>query len=118
MSKTRWMARSLSLAAFAFVAAFVFGGSEPFVMPTAREWFLLACFPMGLLVGLAIAWRHEILGGAIGVGSVAMFYVLEFAFSGTLPRGIFFVLLALPALLFFVLGLLDRRRRPEQSNLV
>ena len=117
MTRTRWLARILSIAVFAFIAAFVFGGNEPLVKPTPREWSLLACFPIGLLVGLAIAWHREVLGGAIGLGSVVMFYVLDFLLSGTFPRGIFFVVLAIPALLFLVLGLVKRRGR-EQHDLV
>ncbi len=110
MSKTRWVARLLSVATLLFVLAFAFGGNEPLVMPQPREWLLLACFPIGLLTGLAVAWRNEVVGGAIGVGSVAMFYLLDFALSGTVPGGVFFGLLALPALLFLLVGVLAKRQ--------
>lgn len=66
----------------------------------------LAFFPAGLMIGLLLALRRELLGGAVAVGSVAAFYL----FSGFLPAGVlawgwWFVFFAIPGALFIAYGI-------------
>ncbi|HWF89704.1 MAG TPA: hypothetical protein VN659_12760 [Pyrinomonadaceae bacterium] len=66
-----------------------------------REWFGLVFFPIGVIVGLAIAWWKEGLGISITIGSLLAFYFVY----GYLLRyhigGWAFVMFASPAFLFF-----------------
>jgi peptidoglycan/LPS O-acetylase OafA/YrhL len=101
----RWVARGLSLLTILTIAMFAFG--EPGT-PTAKEWLLLAFFPIGLLLGLALAWWRELLGGIIAVGSILVFYAAFLVADGRLPAGPYFAILATPGVLFLILGLATR----------
>jgi hypothetical protein len=63
-------------------------------------------------LGLLLGWKWELAGGLLTVCGVAAFYLLDYLFSGTFPRGPFFLLLASPGLLFLYCGLQARRARP------
>jgi hypothetical protein len=101
----RWIARLTSLGTIAVIAAFAFGEGTP----SGQDWLLLVFFPIGLLVGLVLAWRNELLGGAVALGSMLAFCAVVFAASGRMPTGPYFAVLAAPAALFLVSGLLARR---------
>ena len=66
-----------------------------------REWFGLVFFPIGVIVGLAIAWWKEGLGISITIGSLLVFY---FVYGYLLRYHVgawAFVVFASPAFLFF-----------------
>lgn len=104
----RWLARLLSLASLVMLAMFAFGPLER-ARPTAGEWLLLAFFPIGVALGLIVAWWREILGGVISIASLAIFYAIMLANSGNV-RGPYFLLFSAPALLFLMCGLMSRSR--------
>jgi hypothetical protein len=73
-----------------------------------REWFGLVFFPIGVILGLAIAWLKEGLGVSITLGSLLAFYfvygyLLQYHLSGWA-----FVVFASPAFLFFFHWVLSR----------
>jgi hypothetical protein len=108
---TRWMARIWSFASVLFVSAFVLGElRNPGPWPTPTEWLGLALFPGGVVAGLLIAWVRERLGGSISVASVIGFYIWNVAVSGSLPGGPYFLLVALPGLLFLVASWLGENK--------
>lgn len=106
-----WIARVWSLAGIAFVLVFflgeVFGGQG--VRPTAAEWIGLALWPIGVGIGLAVAWFRKGLGGAIASGSLIGFYVWNFLERGRFPKGPYFLLVAAPGVLFLLLSLFSRQ---------
>ena len=71
---------------------------------TAREAIGFLLFPVGVIAGFAVAWRRELAGGLVTVGSLSLFYLWEFARDGQLPAGSYFLL--------FVTGAPPRRERP------
>lgn len=75
-----------------------------------REWIALFFFPLGVMVGMAIAWWKEGLGAGITLGSLMAFYVVY----GYLMRyhigGWAFVVFASPAFLFLLHWLLYRSK--------
>jgi hypothetical protein len=106
----RWIARFWSVMSMLFVLSFVIGdmrGGGP--RPTAQEWVGLALFPVGVGVGLGVAWYREKLGGIFALGCFFAFYVWNLFRSGRLPSGAFFFIVAAPGLLFLVVGLLSHR---------
>ena len=109
---SRWIARGWSILSIVFVFAFAVGegvqGSGP--RPTPQEWVGLALWPIGVCVGLAVAWYREELGGALALVCLIVFYVWNLLRSGHLARGPFFFLVAAPGLLFLLAGLLSHRR--------
>jgi hypothetical protein len=103
----RWTARLTSLTSAGIVLMFAFGESGT---PTAREWLLLAFFPIGLVLGMGLGWWRELLGGAVALGSLAVFYAILFAFRGSVPTSPYFAILAAPGALFLAAGLWMRCR--------
>jgi len=67
-------------------------------------------FPVGVIVGFAVAWRREAFGGLITLGSLALFYVWMFNRDGRFPSGPYFFLFAAPGLLHVVSALIAGRR--------
>jgi hypothetical protein len=105
----RRIARVWSIISMLFVGVFavgeILGGAGP--GPTRQEWLGLALWPIGVLIGLVVAWHHEESGGFLALASLIAFYAWNLLRSGHLPRGPFFFLVAAPALLFFVAGFLS-----------
>ncbi len=95
------------LAVFVFAVGEAKGGNGP--RPTAQEWVGLALWPIGVGVGLVVAWFREKLGGILVLGCLMAFYVWNLLHSGHLPRGPFFLLMAATGLLFLIAGFLSHR---------
>lgn len=105
-----WAARLLSLLSIGLLFAFILGdGVAPgAARPTPGEWVLLAFFPLGVIAGMVVGWWREGLGGAITVGSLLAFYLVFFILGRGMPRGVWFLLFALPGFLFLAHWLLTR----------
>jgi hypothetical protein len=79
----RWAARIWAVASIGLVLAFLVGeGFHPSQIQP-REWLGLVFFPVGICTGMILAWWKEGLGGAITVGSLAVFYLIHLATAGT-----------------------------------
>lgn len=113
---TRWAARLWSLATLAFVGLFFVASllSEGF-HPRGAEFLLFLCYPVGLLVGLVIAWWNELVGGVAAVTSLVGFYAIHALVAGGLPGGPYFLLLAFPGVLFIVAALLGKERLGDST---
>ncbi len=105
----RWTARIWGIATFLVIIAFVAGGAES-MRPTASEAVGLLLFPVGTLVGLALAWWREGLGGLVTVASLALFYVWIVIRGGHIPSSPYFLLLAAPGFLHLVNAFLVKPR--------
>jgi len=105
----RWTARVASAVSLLLLAAFAFGPHER-GHATRQEWVGLAFFPIGVALGLLVAWRYELAGALLAVGSLGAFYVVYgWWIRGALPRGPYFFLFTAPAVLFLIASLLTRR---------
>ena len=113
----RLIARIWSLFSIGFILAMFIGEalSDEGVRPTPADWLGLALFPTGVLLGLVVAWWREGIGGAEALLSLAGFYLWNWLQKGRWPEGPFFVLVALPGLLFLIYSLLDRSKRPSPT---
>ena len=107
----RWSARSLSILVLGVLLVFAIGEGLNLSRFTGRELLLFAFFPLGICVGMVVAWWREILGGAITLASLAAFYLADRLISSSFPRGIAFMLLAAPGVLFLLCGLWTRSTR-------
>lgn len=101
-----WIARIWALGSAALLVPFAFSGG----VPTAFEAAMLLFFPVGMLLGFAIAWRREALGGAVSVIGLAAMYALMHFRDGRWPTGPYFVLFAAPGFLFLLSAWLSSRR--------
>jgi len=111
----RWVARVWSILSVIFILAFAIGEAGSGRGPTAREWVGLSLFPIGVCLGLIVAWFCERLGGILALVSLVAFYVWNVGRSGRLPRGPFFFLVAAPGLLFLAAALLSRQSAVRES---
>lgn len=73
-----------------------------------QQWFALIFFPIGVIIGMVIAWWREGLGVSVTLGSLLAFYfvygyLLRYHISGWA-----FVVFASPAFLFLLHWLLHR----------
>jgi hypothetical protein len=59
-------------------------------------------------VGMVVAWRWPVLGGAVSLGGMALFFA-AFAVMIGFPEAPFLYLMLLPGTLFLVEGLIRRR---------
>src|SRR5262245_14950564 len=109
----RWTARALSLVSIALIALFVVGEPPIPGRVAARELVGLTFFPLGVVVGMLVAWRREGLGAAIGIASLACFYVVYgLGLRGSAALGWWFVIFSSPLGLFAVAALLEGPSRP------
>lgn len=115
-SVVKWTARLAGVVSFGILALFVVshvGAGE--MKPDIYEAVGLACFPFGVMLGLALAFRFDMVGAVTAIISCAGFYVWHFTRSGDLPSGIFFLLFTSPAILYLISGWL-RRAESRLSN--
>jgi len=111
----RWVARVWSILSVLFVLAFFMGEAGSGPGPTAREWVGLAFWPIGVCVGLVVAWCREVVGGILALGCLLAFCAWDVLRSEHLPGGPFFFLVAAPALLFLAVGLLSHHGPARRS---
>jgi hypothetical protein len=96
LSISRWIARIGSLLVIGFLLAFLFGEGLPPIT------ILHLCFPLGVMMGLIVAWFLEGIGATITIVSITAFYLIHYRLSGVLPSGPFFLIAAAPSLFFLI----------------
>ena len=113
----RWITRIWSTLAAAFILIMFLGegmqdGLGPFLKLTSREILMTIAFFL-VWLGLILGWWWETAAGLLTVGGMVAFYLLDYALSGTFPRGPFFAILAAPGVLYLISGLL--KKTPHES---
>lgn len=103
----RLLARAASLLSLGMLVLFAFSGGN---WPTPFEWLMLAFFPVGVAVGMVLAWHREVLGGAMTFVGLAGFYAISWSADASRPLGPWFVVFASPGLALLACGLVTRRR--------
>ena len=98
----RWTARVLSILSIAGLGLFMFGEKLDLFRFQPFELLEFLFFPVGMVIGLLIAWRFEALGGGISLGSFVLFYLLNYAKAGSFPRGWAFFGFSIPGILFLL----------------
>lgn len=109
----RWFARVSSLASLAPMIVLATTASRP---PSLTEAIGLVFFPIGVVAGFILAWLHEGVGGAITMGSLAVFYAWMLLLDGQPPHGPWFFLMAAPGLVFLVTWLVERLQRGKEMR--
>jgi len=105
----RWAARALGTFIAGMLLLFMIGEHyNPFVMQL-REALHTLFMPVGVVVGLLLAWRWERLGGVVATVGRVGWYIFETVVSGRLLTAWYFALIALTGLLFLLAALLRQR---------
>jgi len=112
-----WLARIFGALSIAVLLLFLMGEPSGFWSITWDQMIAFIFFPCGLIVGLALAWYRELLGGLIAVGSVVCFYVIyEGLLHGGWP-GSWFMVFAAPGVLHLLHGTFSLLNKPQEQNL-
>jgi hypothetical protein len=104
----RWTGRALTaLLVGVVIVIFIGEGFNPLrlkgIEVLQMVLFWTAC------VGMVLAWRWPVIGGALSLSGMMLFFTVELAVTGGFPRGLFFYLMPLPGLLFLADGFMRRR---------
>jgi hypothetical protein len=117
----RWTARGVGTALLALVLAFFIGESlagesapNPLTLSLTENFLLLAM--LVTLVGIVVAWRWEIFGGVLIVGSALLFAAINAIVSGYWRFGVFEPLFIAVGLLFLWIGWRTARIEIDQST--
>ena len=78
-----------------------------------KQWIVLFFFPLGVMVGMVVAWWKEGLGAVITLGSLLAFYLVYGYFMRYHIGGWAFIIFASPGFLFLLHWLLSG---PEQKH--
>ena len=109
----RWIARIWSYIVVAFIVLFI--GAHLFssegIGLKLDDAIAFAFFPIGLTLGLIIAWWKEGLGGIIATGSIIAFHLAMLYFGGNPDFVLLIELLAVPGPLFIICWLLSRKKQ-------
>jgi hypothetical protein len=110
----RWIARisagvMAALILLIFVGEALAEGFEPILHMTIRESAMMAAF-FAVWLGLLLGWKWELYDGLLTICAVAAFYLLDYLFPGTPPRGPLFLIFATPGLLFIYYEWLTRKK--------
>jgi hypothetical protein len=97
----RWTAKVLTallvgLVLVMFVGVTLDRGFNPLKLKGVDEIqmiFWTAC------IGMMVAWRWQVIGGVLSLGGMILFFAVEFAVNGGLPRGRLLYLMLLPGIL-------------------
>ncbi|OGF97686.1 MAG: hypothetical protein A3F83_11440 [Candidatus Glassbacteria bacterium RIFCSPLOWO2_12_FULL_58_11] len=109
----RWAARIWSLLSLGFLLLMFIGeglGSASWAGLSRREIILMLFFPLGVSLGMLLAWLWEGLGGAFTLASLAAFYTVHYLSTGRFPGGPWFMIVAAPGFLFLLSRLLNAGR--------
>ena len=109
----RWTSRIISIILVLFLILMFVGSffdPKQSNTPSTHELISFVFFPVGLCVGLLLAWKRELLGGIIAIISMI-------AFSLTISGTIGMIIFAAPGVLFIICWYLSRAQTaPELAN--
>ena len=110
MSGIRWTARIGGTGIIGLVALIMIGhGFDPLSLTGIESAMMVALLTS--LVGMAILWRWEGIGGALAIVGIASFYVLNLSASGGFPGGWVFPLCFVPGVLALVCWMRETERK-------
>lgn len=106
----RWAARIGSIVSIMLLLLFFIGEGFKPVNFALQEWVGFIFFPVGVIIGMIVAWKYEGTGGSITIGSLLAFYLAYFLFNSMIPRGWAWSIFASPGILFLVFWAFSRKK--------
>ena len=96
------LARAGSIASITLLAMIFFGEESRSHEISRNEWIGLTFFPLGVAIGMIIAWWKEALGSVLTVASLIGFYVVYGYLLQNHIGGWWFIVFSAPGFLFLV----------------
>ena len=117
MSVIRWTARIMGLLIIGFVLVLAIGEGRELDV-TALNGTEVTMFLAWLiaLIGMAVLWKWEGVGGLLTLSGMVAFYGLNFAASGRFPGGPVFPLCFVPGVLALICWCRDRRLHNDEHS--
>ena len=109
----------LSIISIAVILAIFNSDVQAFGQFAPKQWVGFIFFPVGVITGMLLGWWREVLGGVVTVVSLLGFYLIYgWLLNGQIWLGAWFIVFALPGILFLISGLAFRHffRRNEPEN--
>ena len=111
----RWLARGTGVLSTVVLLRTLTGltglfGGDGWAMVRPLQWIGFLFFPVGVIVGLLLAWRREAIGAAVAVACLTASYLCQGVLFGRLPSSPRSLILTAPAVLFFASWYANRRR--------
>ena len=103
-----WVARLWSFISIILIIGFIMG--EGIYLKTTGEWLSFLFFPLGISVGMIVAWWKEEIGGIVTISSFLIFYLIYYLVNNAFPKGIAWLLFSMPGFLFIFSCYLSRKR--------
>ena len=111
---------AFSIVSIAVILTFFISDVSTFGRVAPNDWVGLFFFPVGVIAGMLLGWWREVLGGGVTVLSLLGFYLIYgWLLNGQIWLGAWFIVFALPGILFLISGLAFRHffRRNEPENI-
>ena len=105
------LARAGSIASITLLILIFWGEAFNPSEISATEWAGLVFFPIGVVVGLVVAWWKEGIGSTVTVASLVSFYIVYGFLLRNHIGGMWFIAFASPAFLFMAHWLLSGAKR-------
>jgi len=103
-----WSARLLTIPLLGVILAIVIGeGFDPLKLKGVEVFQMV--FFWATCVGMVVAWRWPVIGGALSLGGMILFFAVAFAEKGGTPGGLLAYLMLFPGILFLADGFIRRR---------
>ena len=110
LSVIRWIARIIALFFILTMLLIFFGQILDGGGPPLEAWIGILFMPIGVVVGLALAWKWEGLGGLVVLLSLIDFHLFLIVRDGMFRFISFADLTIIPAILFLAYWYLTKRR--------
>jgi hypothetical protein len=110
----RWVSRILSLSLIILIILFL---SEPANSPSLKEIFLLAFFPLGLVLGYILSYFKELLGSVIAITSLILFFIIGYYNGANYFSIMYFYLFLIPAFINIAIVLFENINK-NKSKLI
>jgi hypothetical protein len=112
----RWTAKIASLLSIGVLVLFAVGEPGDPSLITREQLVGLAFFPIGLVLGLIIAWWKEVAGAVVALASVSAFYLVYGALLGNNVSSWAFLIFAIPAFLFLLDWIISKNKLREVTS--
>lgn len=111
-----WIIRIWSILSICVLLLFFIGeGSSPSKI-AFKDLIGMLLFPLGVVIGMIVGFKKELLGGIITTASLFAFYfIYSLSLTGTLPKGWAFIVISAPGILFLLYGAVNKKIRRSNA---